>query len=254
MLEIKNVNKSFKNLKVLHDINLKIEDGEIIVIIGPSGSGKSTLLRCMNRLETPDSGEILFYNNANKDVKKKDKQEINILHKNHDIRKTRESIGMVFQNFNLFDHKSVLENITIAPIKVQNKSKVIAEAEAIKLLEKVGLADKANSYPSQLSGGQKQRVAIARALANEPEMLLFDEPTSALDIQMIKEVLDVMKKLAQDGMTMAIVTHELKFAREIADRIIYMEDGRIVEVGTPNQIFENPQNILTQEFLSHIDL
>lgn len=239
MIEIKNLCKNFNKLHVLKGISTNIQKGEVVVIIGPSGSGKSTFLRCLNLLEIPSAGEITFEGNC-------------ITDKNVDINKLRQKMGMVFQQFNLFPHKTVLDNITLAPIKVKKKSKEEAEDTAHKLLSKIGLEDKAKSYPSQLSGGQKQRIAIARALAMEPDVMLFDEPTSALDPEMVGEVLNVMKKLASDGMTMIVVTHEMGFAREMADRILFIDDGIIIEEGTPEQIFSNPQNIRTKNFLSKI--
>lgn len=239
MIETKQLHKSFGKNEILKGIDLKIEKGEVVVIIGPSGSGKSTFLRCLNLLEIPTSGEVIFEGEV-------------INKKNHDINKTREKMGMVFQSFNLFPHMTVLDNITISPIKVKKMNKGEAEAIAKDLLQKVGLADKANAYPSQLSGGQKQRIAIARALAMHPHMMLFDEPTSALDPEMVGEVLGVMKGLAESGMTMAIVTHEMSFAREVGDRIIFMDGGVIVEQGPPEQIFGNPQHDRTKDFLSKV--
>lgn len=239
MIEVNNLCKNFNKLHVLKGITTTIQKGEVVVIIGPSGSGKSTFLRCLNLLEMPSDGEIIFEGKC-------------ITDKTIDINKLRQKMGMVFQQFNLFPNKNVLGNITLAPIKVKNKSKEDAEAIAYKLLKRIGLEDKAKSYPSQLSGGQKQRIAIARALAMEPDVMLFDEPTSALDPEMVGEVLSVMKKLASDGMTMVVVTHEMGFAKEMADRIIFIDDGTIIEEGTPEQIFSNPQNIRTKDFLSKI--
>lgn len=239
MLELKNLKKSYGDLEVIKGIDLEIDKGNILVIVGPSGSGKSTVLRCMNLLEEPSSGEIIFEGE-------------NIVENRKNIDKTRERIGMVFQNFNLFPNKTILENITLAPIKVKNKSKEEAESKAIELLERVGLLDKKDSYPSQLSGGQKQRIAIARALAMEPDMMLFDEPTSALDPEMVKEVLDVIKELAREGMTMAIVTHEMGFAKEVADRIIFVDEGRIVEDGCPDEVFNNPKSDRAKDFFEKI--
>lgn len=239
MLELKGLKKSFGDLQVIKGINLEIDKGNILVIVGPSGSGKSTVLRCMNLLEEPTSGEIIFDGE-------------NILDNKKNIDKFRERIGMVFQNFNLFPNKTILENITLAPIKVKNKSKEEAEKKALELLERVGLLDKKDSYPSQLSGGQKQRIAIARALAMEPEMMLFDEPTSALDPEMVKEVLDVIKELAEDGMTMAIVTHEMGFAKEVADRVIFVDEGVIVEDGKPEDVFNNPKTDRAKDFFNKI--
>ena len=239
MIEVKNLSKSFGNLSVLNNISERIEDKEVVCIIGPSGSGKSTFLRCLNLLEKPDSGDIVLDGETITDSK------IN-------IDKVREKLGMVFQNFNLFPHKNTLENIALAPVKVKGMHKSDAENKAMELLKTVGLEDKAGVYPSALSGGQKQRVAIARALAMEPEIMLFDEPTSALDPEMVGEVLAVMKNLATKGMTMVIVTHEMGFAREVADRVLFMDEGCIVEQGSPDDIFKNPQNQRTKEFLSKI--
>ncbi|MGX6961427.1 amino acid ABC transporter ATP-binding protein [Vagococcus xieshaowenii] len=239
MLNIKNLHKSFGQNEVLKGIDANIKQGEVVVVIGPSGSGKSTFLRCLNLLETPTQGTITFEGQ-------------NITDKNVDINKIREKMGMVFQNFNLFPHKTVLENITISPIQVKKEKPDVAKQTALELLEKVGLADKANAYPASLSGGQKQRVAIARALAMKPDVMLFDEPTSALDPEMVGEVLGVMQSLAQDGMTMVIVTHEMGFAREVADRVIFMADGYIQEEGTPEQIFTAPTNERTQDFLGKV--
>ena len=239
MIEVKNLSKSFGNLSVLNNISERIEDKEVVCIIGPSGSGKSTFLRCLNLLEKPDSGDIVLDGETITDSK------IN-------IDKVREKLGMVFQNFNLFPHKNTLENIALAPVKVKGMHKSDAENKAMELLKTVGLEDKAGVYPSALSGGQKQRVAIARALAMEPEIMLFDEPTSALDPETVGEVLAVMKNLAKKGMTMVIVTHEMGFAREVADRVLFMDEGCIVEQGSPDDIFKNPQNQRTKEFLSKI--
>ncbi|MGB9812151.1 MAG: amino acid ABC transporter ATP-binding protein [Thermovenabulum sp.] len=239
MIEIRDVHKYFGKLEVLKGITNTINRGEVVVIIGPSGSGKSTLLRCLNMLEEPTKGEILIEGKP-------------LNHKSVDINKLRQEVGMVFQHFNLFPHKKVIENITLAPVKVKKENPEEAREKALKLLERVGLKDKAECYPASLSGGQKQRVAIARALAMSPKIMLFDEPTSALDPEMIKEVLDVMKDLAQDGMTMVVVTHEMAFAREVGDRVIFMDEGVIVEEGTPEEIFENPKNQRTKEFLSKI--
>lgn len=239
MIEVKNLEKSFGKNHVLRGINETINEGEVVCIIGPSGSGKSTFLRCLNLLEQPTSGEVIL-----------DGEKINV--PDRDIDKIREKLGMVFQNFNLFPHMSVLDNITMAPIKVKGQARGEAEAEARRLLDVVGLLDKAEAYPSSLSGGQKQRVAIARALAMKPEIMLFDEPTSALDPEMVGEVLAVMKQLAEDGMTMVIVTHEMGFAREVADRVLFIDGGVILEQGTPEEIFGNPQNERTQTFLSMV--
>ncbi|MPL67838.1 Glutamine transport ATP-binding protein GlnQ [bioreactor metagenome] len=238
MINIKNIHKKFGKLHVLKGIDAHIKESEVVVIIGPSGSGKSTLLRCINYLEEPTEGEIIvdglsLTNEAN-------------------INKVREEVGMVFQRFNLFPHMSVLENIMLAPMKVRKLPKAEAEKVAQDLLEKVGLTDKAHVYPEQLSGGQQQRVAIARALAMKPKVMLFDEPTSALDPEMINEVLDVMKALAKEGMTMAVVTHEMGFAREVGDRVLFMDEGRIVEEGTPEAIFSAAKEERTRAFLSKI--
>ncbi|MFR1783638.1 MAG: amino acid ABC transporter ATP-binding protein [Sarcina ventriculi] len=239
MLYVNNLYKCFGETQVLKGIDEHIKKGEVLVLIGPSGSGKSTFLRCLNLLEKPTSGEITFEGKS-------------ITNKECDINKIREKMGMVFQQFNLFPHKTVLENITMAPIKVKKISKEKAIEKAMELLAKVGLSDKANSYPSSLSGGQKQRIAIARALAMEPDVILFDEPTSALDPEMVGEVLNVMKQLAKDGMTMVVVTHEMGFAKEVGSRIIFMNNGKIIEKGAPNEIFFNPKNSRTREFLSKI--
>nr|WP_290439880.1 amino acid ABC transporter ATP-binding protein [Vagococcus lutrae] len=233
------MHKYFGDNEVLKGIDATIESGEVVVIIGPSGSGKSTFLRCLNLLETPTKGQILFKNQ-------------DLTDKQTDINQVRQKIGMVFQNFNLFPHKTVMENITLSPIEVKQVEPEVAKQQALELLTLVGLADKADSYPNSLSGGQKQRVAIARALAMEPEVMLFDEPTSALDPEMVGEVLNVMKSLAKSGMTMAIVTHEMGFAKEVADRVIFMDEGVIQEQGTPQAIFETPQNSRTQSFLSKV--
>ena len=239
MIHVKDLKKSFGKVSVLNGIDEHIEKGEVVVVIGPSGSGKSTFLRCLNLLEEPTSGEIIFEGN-------------NIMNKDVDINKLREKMGMVFQNFNLFPHKSVIENITLAPIKVKGISKNEAERKAMELLKMVGLEDKRNAYPSSLSGGQKQRIAIARALAMEPDVMLFDEPTSALDPEMVGEVLAVMKKLAKEGMTMVVVTHEMGFAREVGDRILFIDGGKVLEQGKPSEIFENPKNSRTKDFLSKV--
>ncbi|RAR45661.1 glutamine ABC transporter ATP-binding protein [Paenibacillus sp. MDMC362] len=239
VITVKDLHKSFGKLEILKGINIDIAKGEVVVVIGPSGSGKSTFLRCLNLLEVPTSGEISFEGEL-------------ITAKNHNINATREKMGMVFQQFNLFPHKKVIENITLAPIQVKGVSAKEAEATADELLKSVGLQDKKESYPSQLSGGQKQRIAIARALAMQPHVMLFDEPTSALDPEMVGEVLEVMKKLAEGGMTMVIVTHEMGFAREVGDRILFMDGGKIVEEGTPDQLFGNPTHPRTQEFLSKV--
>ncbi|MBU5312789.1 amino acid ABC transporter ATP-binding protein [Tissierella carlieri] len=239
MIKVKNLYKKFGNLDVLKGIDEDIKKGEVVVIIGPSGSGKSTFLRCLNLLENPSSGDIMFEGKS-------------ITDKNTDINKVREKMGMVFQQFNLFPHLTVLENITIAPIKVKNITSKEAEKIAMSLLKRIGLEDKAYNYPNQLSGGQKQRIAIIRALAMSPDLMLFDEPTSALDPEMVGEVLDVMQSLAKDGMTMIVVTHEMGFAKEVGDRVIFMDDGRIVETGTPDKIFNNPEHPRTQDFLRKV--
>jgi len=239
VINVKNLHKCFGENEVLKGINENIKKGEVVVVIGPSGSGKSTFLRCLNLLEVPTDGEIIF-------------EDKNITDKNTNINEIREKMGMVFQQFNLFPHKTVLNNLTIAPINVKNKSKAEAEEKAMDLLKKVGLLDKADAYPASLSGGQKQRIAIARALAMEPDVMLFDEPTSALDPEMVGEVLNVMKDLAKEGMTMVVVTHEMGFAREVGDRILFMDGGNIVEQGTPEEIFDNPKNPRTQDFLSKV--
>ena len=239
MIQIKNINKKFGKLEVLKDINLSINKGEIVTILGPSGSGKSTLLRCINLLEQPNKGQIIFKGN-------------NILDKKSNINEVRKNIGMVFQNFNLFPNMTILDNIILAPIKVNKVSKEQAIKEALILLERVGLLDKRDSYPDQLSGGQKQRIAIARALAMKPEVMLFDEPTSALDPEMVKEVLDVMRELAKEGITMAVVTHEMGFAKEVASKVVFMDEGYILEEGTPNQLFNSPKHIRTKQFLDKV--
>lgn len=236
MIKIENLHKRFGKLEVLNGIDINVEKGEIIAIIGPSGSGKSTFLRCINRLEAPSEGKIFIDGE-------------NILSKETNINKIREKVGMVFQHFNLFPHKNVIKNITLAPIKIKNYSLELAEKKADKLLSKVGLLDKKYAFPNQLSGGQKQRIAIARALAMEPEIMLFDEPTSALDPEMIKEVLDVMIELAREGMTMLIVTHEMGFAKNVATRILFMNDGKILEDEKPEEFFNNPKHSRTKEFL-----
>ncbi|QJW45587.1 amino acid ABC transporter ATP-binding protein [bacterium BFN5] len=238
MISIKNIHKKFGNLHVLKGIDAAVKEKEVVVVIGPSGSGKSTLLRCINYLEEPTEGEIVVDGIP--------------LTNESNINKVREEVGMVFQRFNLFPHMSVLENITLAPIQVRKMSKADAAKVALDLLAKVGLADKANAYPEQLSGGQQQRVAIARALAMRPKVMLFDEPTSALDPEMVNEVLEVMKTLAREGMTMVVVTHEMGFAREVGDRVIFMDEGRIVEEGTPDAIFSHAHEERTKSFLSKI--
>ena len=238
-LKVRGLKKSYGQLEVLKDISLEVKEGEVICLIGPSGSGKSTLLRCLNLLEDVNEGEV-------------EVDDIIITDKETDINKVRENIGMVFQHFNLFPHMTVLENITLAPVQLKKATKEEAEKTAHELLAQVGLADKAHAKPAQLSGGQKQRVAIARALAMNPDIMLFDEPTSALDPEMVGEVLNVIKQLAQEGMTMVIVTHEMGFAREVADQVIFMDGGYVVESGTPMEIFSNPQNERTQDFLNKV--
>jgi len=239
VIKVSNLHKKFGKLDVLKGINTYIEKGEIVVIIGPSGSGKSTYLRCLNMLEEPDHGEVIF-------------EGIKINDKKCNIDKQRQKMGMVFQQFNLFPHMTILENIILAPTKLKKESKEEAKKKAVELLSRVGLEDKAYSYPNQLSGGQKQRIAIVRALAMSPDVMLFDEPTSALDPEMVGEVLEVMKGLVKDGMTMVVVTHEMGFAKEVATRVMFMDDGIIVEEGTPQEIFDNPQNARTKEFLSKV--
>ncbi|MBQ3138653.1 MAG: amino acid ABC transporter ATP-binding protein [Ruminococcus sp.] len=240
MISVNNLNKSFGKLHILKDINEEIHKGEKVVIIGPSGSGKSTFLRCLNLMETPTSGEIYF---EDVDITKANIKEVNLL---------RRKMGMVFQHFNLFPHLTIKKNITLAPVKLKIMSQAEADKRAMELLEKVGLADKANQYPTQISGGQKQRIAIARSLAMNPDVMLFDEPTSALDPEMVGEVLNLMKELADDGMTMVVVTHEMGFAREVASRVMFMEDGRIVEQNDPESFFNNPQSPRLKEFLSKV--
>ncbi|WP_028593699.1 amino acid ABC transporter ATP-binding protein [Paenibacillus assamensis] len=239
MIKIEQLHKRFGKLHILQGVNAEIKQGEVVVVIGPSGSGKSTLLRCMNLIEEPSDGKIYFEGQC-------------INEKAHDVNNTREKMGMVFQSFNLFPHMTVLDNITLAPIKVKGQSKSEAEQIAMDLLHKVGLSDKAHVHPSKLSGGQKQRIAIARALAMKPHVMLFDEPTSALDPEMVGEVLEVMKSLAQEGMTMVIVTHEMGFAKEVGDRILFMDGGNIVEEGTPEEVFQAPKHPRTQEFLRKV--
>ncbi|ALV21819.1 amino acid ABC transporter ATP-binding protein [Carnobacterium antarcticum] len=239
MINIKNLKKNFGKNEVLKGIDLEVKTGEVVVIIGPSGSGKSTFLRCLNLLEQPTEGSVEFEGK-------------NLLEKNADINELRQKMGMVFQSFNLFPHKTVVENLTISPLKVKGQNPEEAKKNALELLNKVGLSDKSDSFPVQLSGGQQQRVAIARALAMGPDVMLFDEPTSALDPEMVGEVLAVMKNLAEGGMTMVVVTHEMGFAREVADRVIFMDDGMIVEQGKPKDVFSNPQHARTQDFLSKV--
>ena len=247
LIEVKDLCKYFRGgtVRALDGVSLTIGKGDVIVIIGPSGSGKSTFLRSLNLLETPTSGSVIVEGTG---ITKKKKAQ----GKRIDLDAHRRKMGMVFQHFNLFPHKTVLENLTISPILVKKTDKAAAKAKAMELLERVGLADRADAYPSQLSGGQKQRVAIVRALAMEPDVMLFDEPTSALDPEMVGEVLDVMKQLARDGMTMAVVTHEMGFAREVGNRVVFMDEGRIVEQGTPEEIFRRPQSARLQDFLSKV--
>lgn len=239
MLNLKKLSKSFGENEVLKLIDLSVKEGEVVVIIGPSGSGKSTILRCMNLLEEPTSGEIFFKGQ-------------NITAPDSDINQIRQKMGMVFQSFNLFPHMNVLENLTITPVKIKKEDPKKAKEHALSLLNQVGLKEKVDSYPANLSGGQQQRVAIARSLAMNPDVMLFDEPTSALDPEMVGEVLAVMQDLAKKGMTMVVVTHKMGFAKEVADRVIFMADGIIQEEGTPKEIFENPQNSRTQDFLNKV--
>ena len=239
LIEVKGLKKHFGKLQVLRGIDEQIHAGEVVVIIGPSGSGKSTFLRCLNLLEMPTGGDVIFEGES-------------VMKAGKNINQLRERMGMVFQQFNLFPHLSVLENICIAPMKVKKAQRADIELRALKLLDRVGLGDKAKAYPAQLSGGQKQRVAIVRALAMEPDVMLFDEPTSALDPEMVGEVLDVMKSLAREGMTMVVVTHEMGFAREVGDRVLFMDEGIIMEQGTPEEVFGNPQNPRTQDFLRKV--
>lgn len=242
MLKTVNLHKTFGHLEVLKGITTEIHTGEVVAVIGPSGSGKSTFLRCLNLLEEPTQGEVIF---KDQNLTKKDD-------KNFNIDKVREHIGMVFQHFNLFPHMTVLDNITLAPIKVKGMDKADAEKKAVELLKKVGLEDKKDVYPNKLSGGQKQRVAIARALAMDPEVMLFDEPTSALDPEMVKEVLLVIKDLAESGMTTVIVTHEMGFAKEVASRVMFIDQGIILEEGTPEEVFNNPKNQRTKDFFDKV--
>ena len=239
LLQVRGLKKHFGHLEVLRGIDIDIHKGEVVAVIGPSGSGKSTFIRCLNRLEEPTAGEVIF-----------EGQQINT--KNADIDKIRQKIGMVFQNFNLFSNMTIMKNITAAPINVKKIPKAQAEERALKLLDRVGLKDKAAEYPVRLSGGQRQRVAIARALAMEPDILLFDEPTSALDPEMVGEVLNVMKELAEDGMTMVVVTHEMGFARSVATRVLFMDEGNIAEQNEPEAFFTHPQNPRLKEFLSKV--
>jgi ABC-type polar amino acid transport system ATPase subunit len=239
VIKVIDLHKSFGDLQVLNGINNEIRKGEVVCIIGASGSGKSTFLRCLNLLEEPTKGEVII-------------DGISLIEHRNDINKLRQKVGMVFQQFNLFPHMTVMENITLGPIKLRGMTKEQATEKAVELLRKVGLYDKDDAYPNKLSGGQKQRVAIARALAMDPEVMLFDEPTSALDPEMVGEVLNVMKQLAEEGMTMAVVTHEMGFAREVGDRILFMDDGIIAEENTPQEIFTNPRNERTRAFLSKV--
>ncbi|EZP60999.1 amino acid ABC transporter ATP-binding protein [Exiguobacterium acetylicum] len=239
IIEVKNLKKSFGSNEVLKDINVSIAEKEVVCVIGPSGSGKSTFLRCLNRLEEITGGTVII-------------DDFDITNPKVDINKVREEVGMVFQHFNLFPHKTVLENVTLAPIKVRKSDKDQAKKRALELLDKVGLREKANNYPGELSGGQKQRVAIARALAMNPKIMLFDEPTSALDPEMVGDVLAVMKQLALEGMTMVVVTHEMGFAREVGDRVLFMDGGYVVEENVPQALFDSPQHERTQSFLSKV--
>ena len=238
-IHVRNLEKNFGHLEVLKGVSLDVYEGEVVVIIGPSGSGKSTFLRCMNRLEETTGGEITVNG-------------VNLADKKVNINAVRENVGMVFQHFNLFNNMTVLRNMTLAPVDLKKADKETAKRQAIEMLKRVGLEDKADAYPSQLSGGQKQRVAIARALCMKPSIMLFDEPTSALDPEMVGEVLEVMKQLAREGMTMVVVTHEMGFAREVADRVLLMDDGCIVEEGTPDEVFNHPQNARTKDFLAKV--
>lgn len=240
MIDVKNLNKSFGDHHVLKDISEHIEKGEKVVIVGPSGSGKSTFLRCLNLMEVPTSGDILF---EGSNITKAKAKQVNAL---------RQKMGMVFQHFNLFPHLTILDNITLAPVKLKKMSKTQAREKAMTLLKRVGLEDKADAYPNQLSGGQKQRIAIVRALAMNPDVMLFDEPTSALDPEMVGEVLELMHQLADEGMTMVVVTHEMGFAREVASRVLFMDEGRIVEQNRPKEFFDNPKNERLKEFLSKV--
>ena len=242
LIQVHDLKKHFTGaspIKALDGVSVDIKKGEVVVVIGPSGSGKSTFLRCLNLLEIPTDGQILFNG-------------VDITDRSCNINLHRQKMGMVFQHFNLFPHMTILRNMTLAPVKLLHKSQEAADAQALKLLQRVGLGDRGNAYPAQLSGGQKQRVAIVRALMMEPEVMLFDEPTSALDPEMVGEVLEVMKELAHDGMTMVVVTHEMGFAREVGSRVLFMADGKLVEQGTPEQIFEHPQNPRLQDFLGKV--
>ena len=241
MVHVENLKKNFGKLEVLKDISVDIVEGEVVVLLGPSGSGKSTFLRCLNQLEIATAGKILVDGN-------------DVTDKHIDINKVRENIGMVFQHFNLFDHKTVLENIMMAPVELKKMTKEEAKEKGMQLLKRVGMDSKADCYPSQISGGQKQRVAIARALAMNPKIMLFDEPTSALDPEMVGEVLAVMKELASEGMTMVVVTHEIGFAREVADRVIFMDGGKVVEEGRPEEVIDNPKNERTKAFLQKLQV
>ena len=239
MISVKNLRKSFHGTEVLKGITTEIDRGDVVCIIGPSGSGKSTFLRCLNRLETPDSGEILL-------------DGVDLMDRKTDLDRQRRKMGMVFQQFNLFPHMTILKNLTVSPMMLKKTPQAEAEAKAMQLLERVGLADRAGDYPAQLSGGQKQRVAIVRALCMEPEVMLFDEPTSALDPEMVGEVLDVMRELAQSGMTMVVVTHEMGFAREVGNRVLFMDGGVIMEENAPAELFGNPQSERLKTFLSKV--
>lgn len=239
MISVKNLSKSFHGTEVLKGITTEIDRGDVVCIIGPSGSGKSTFLRCLNRLETPDSGEILL-------------DGVDLMDRKTDLDRQRRKMGMVFQQFNLFPHMSILKNLTVSPMMLKKTPQAEAEAKAMQLLERVGLADRAGGYPAQLSGGQKQRVAIVRALCMEPEVMLFDEPTSALDPEMVGEVLEVMRDLAKDGMTMVVVTHEMGFAKEVANHVMFMADGKLLEEGSPEEIFSHPRNPRLQDFLAKV--
>lgn len=239
MISVKNLKKSFQGTEVLKGINVEIDKGDVICVIGPSGSGKSTFLRCLNLLEQPSDGHIVFEGD-------------DLMNKKIDLNAHRQKMGMVFQQFNLFPHMTIMDNLTCAPVMLKKSAKAEAEKKAMELLARVGLADRADSYPNQLSGGQKQRVAIVRALCMEPDVMLFDEPTSALDPEMVGEVLDVMKELAKDGMTMVVVTHEMGFAREVSNRVIFLDDGVIAEEGTPDQIFGRPQSERLKSFLAKV--
>ncbi|WP_394925998.1 amino acid ABC transporter ATP-binding protein [uncultured Robinsoniella sp.] len=239
LISVQNLTKAFGDFKALNDVSRDIRSGEVVFVVGPSGSGKSTFLRCLNRLEEPTSGHILF-------------EGVDILDPKTDINIHRQKMGMVFQHFNLFPHMTILKNMTIAPMKLQKKTQEEAEKEAMKLLEKVGLADRANAYPSQLSGGQKQRIAIVRSLCMKPDVMLFDEPTSALDPEMVGEVLNVMADLARENMTMVVVTHEMGFAKEVADRVLFMAEGQIIEENNPKDFFGNPQSERLKSFLSKV--